>query len=196
MIYPSDTLDFVSTHFQSNGGLPVNQPGDDELIARLTQIEERLAALETRAAAPIAGHAPIADDEDTYWALRRLRELAPEAGAVLFTGTVEVSDGERYEWQQTLPVEGIVESDWTLGTPVLAALAHPARLQIVRAVMRGRRSAAELQTIDGIESTGQLYHHVRQLVAAGWLRTAARARYAVPPERVVPLLVVMACVQH
>ncbi len=63
-------------------------------------------------------------------------------------------------------------------------------------MLRGSRSAADLQAVEGIESTGQLYHHVRQLVAAGWLRTAARAQYTVPPERVVPLLVIMACAQR
>ena len=163
----------------------------DELAARLARIEQRLAALEGRATAD-----PVTADPEAFWALRQLRELASDAGAVLFTGTVDVSGGERYEWQQTFPVEGLVESDWTLQAPILAALAHPARLQLLREVLRGSRSAADLQAVEGIESTGQLYHHVRQLVAAGWLRTAARAQYTVPPERVVPLLVIMACAQR
>jgi hypothetical protein len=165
----------------------------DEVSARLARIEERLAALEGRAPATTD---PVTADPDTFWALRQLRELASGAGAVLFTGTAEIVEGERYEWQQALPVEALAESDWTLPAPALAALAHPARLQLLREVLRGGRSAADLQAVEGIESAGQLYHHVRQLVAAGWLRTAARAQYAVPPERVIPLLVIIACVQR
>jgi hypothetical protein len=115
---------------------------------------------------------------------------------VLFTGLVGLPGGERYEWQQAVPAEGVLESDWTLQAPVLAALAHPARVRILQEVLRGTRSAADLQALDDIGSTGQLYHHVRQLVAAGWLRTEGRARYAVPAERVVPLLVIIACTQH
>jgi len=41
-------------------------------------------------------------------------------------------------------------------------------------------------------TSGQVHHHVRQLVAAGWLRPTARGRYEVPVDRVVPLLVAWA----
>ncbi|WP_433378823.1 ArsR family transcriptional regulator [Actinoplanes sp. CA-142083] len=164
----------------------------DELAARLTRVEQRLDALE----APRVRPAPAGDDPDQFWALRQLRELAAEPGAVLFTGLVDLPGGEHYEWQQGAPVEGLLEWDWAEQAPALAALAHPARVRILREVLRGAGSAAELQAIDAIESTGQLYHHVRQLTAAGWLRTTGRARYTVPPERIVPLLVIMACVQR
>lgn len=40
--------------------------------------------------------------------------------------------------------------------------------------------------------TGQLHHHLRQLVAAGWLQSAGRGRYRVPAQRVVPLLAIVA----
>jgi hypothetical protein len=163
----------------------VSQPED-----RLARIEERLAALE-------AGSAPTRPPAgDQFWALRHLETLAGDPGAVLFTGLVGLPAGDRYEWQQTIPAEGLLEADWTLQAATLAALAHPARLLILREVLRGTRSAADLQSIEGIGSTGQLYHHLRQLVAAGWLRTTGRARYAIPAERVIPLLVTVACAHH
>ena len=37
--------------------------------------------------------------------------------------------------------------------------------------------------------THQLHHHLRQLVAAGWLASTRRGHYEVPAARVVPLLV-------
>jgi hypothetical protein len=45
-------------------------------------------------------------------------------------------------------------------------------------------------------TTGQLYHHLRQLVAAGWLRTSLRGRYAVPADRIVPLLALLAAARR
>lgn len=40
-------------------------------------------------------------------------------------------------------------------------------------------------------TSGQLYHHLRQLVSAGWLRATSRGSYAVPPDRVIPLLTIL-----
>jgi hypothetical protein len=50
---------------------------------------------------------------------------------------------------------------------------------------------AELLEPDGLGTTGQIYHHLRQLVSAGWLETTGRGRYQVPPPRFIPLLVVV-----
>jgi len=166
---------------------------NDNLAERLARIEQRLDALEaTEPVRPVTA----ADDADTFWALRRLRELAPEPGAVLFTGAITLRAGEHYEWQQAAGAEDLLAADWTELAPVLAALAHPARVRILREVLHGATTATELQALEGIESTGQLYHHVRQLTAAGWLRTEGRAKYQVPPERIVPLLVIIAAVRR
>ena len=56
------------------------------------------------------------------------------------------------------------------------------------------RSAAELGSHEQLGTSGQTYHHLRQLVSAGWLRSTGRGRYAIPPERVIPLLVTIAAV--
>jgi hypothetical protein len=59
-----------------------------------------------------------------------------------------------------------------------------------------RGTVAELRAHERLGTTGQLYHHLRQLVSAGWLRTTARGQYAVPGERVVPLLVALAATRR
>ena len=41
---------------------------------------------------------------------------------------------------------------------------------------------------EGLGTTGQLHHHLRQLKAAGWLHQTGRGTYEVPARRVVPLL--------
>lgn len=135
------------------------------------------------------------------WALDGLRvRLPPEgAGAVLFTGFVALPTGEHYEWQHGARVEDLVpaefDQDWTESAACLAALGHPVRLQLLHAILHGTRTASELTELGGVGTSGQIYHHLRQLTAAGWLRASSRGRYTVPPERVVPLLTVLAAGQ-
>jgi Helix-turn-helix domain len=153
--------------------------------------DERLAALEARVAALEARRdtapAPPALDPDTFWALEGLHARVPAPGAVLVVGDVELPGGQTARWQEGATTEDLLDADWERAADVLAALGHPVRLQLVRHVLRGVDSARELAEIEGMGTSGQVYHHLRQLVAAGWLRNRG-ARYEVPPERVVPLL--------
>ncbi len=163
-----------------------------DLDQRLAAIERRLEALEAPAA-PVA-HAPAPAAED-FWALQGLQaRLGDDAGpgAVVFAGSTALSTGERYIWQQGEAVAPLLGADPDDLAPALAALGHRVRILLLQAVLGGRRTVAELEALEMVGTTGQLYHHLRQLVAAGWLQTAGRGRYAVPGERVVPLLVVLA----
>ena len=75
---------------------------------------------------------------------------------------------------------------------MFAALGHTLRLRLLREILGGRRTATELAGLDEVGTSGQIYHHLRQLTAAGWLRQAGRGRYEIPAGRVVPLLVALA----
>lgn len=135
------------------------------------------------------------------WALNELKRQVGERDAVLFTGTKSAAGGGRYEWQFGILVDELTAElsdavDVSRFTDVLAALAHPARLRVLMAVLEGRDTAADLGSIDGSGTTGQLYHHIRQLTAAGWLRSVERGRYQIPAERVVPLLAVLAAARR
>ncbi|TDB86141.1 ArsR family transcriptional regulator [Actinomadura sp. KC216] len=159
------------------------------LPERVTRLEERVAGLErTR---PHENETPRRDD-DTFWALDTLKDRVDDPGAVLFTGSVTLPGGEHYEWQQGHPVDDLLADDWSQSAERLAALAHPVRLLLLREILHGARTTAELASLDRLGTTGQLYHHLRQLVSAGWLRTTARGRYSVPGERVVPILTMLA----
>jgi DNA-binding transcriptional ArsR family regulator len=169
------------------------------LAERVSRLEERLAALESnasqRSAAP--DRAATTLDPEVFWALEGLKaRTSDEDGAVLFTGSVRLPTGERFEWQQGLATEALLETDWSLPTDALAALGHPIRLVLLRAVLHGARTVTELGAIEELGTSGQLYHHLRPLVSAGWLRTVGRGRYEVPGNRVVPLLVVVAAAQR
>jgi DNA-binding transcriptional ArsR family regulator len=113
---------------------------------------------------------------------------------------VTLPTGESYEWQHGTPAAQLLDVDWAEAVAELAgtldALSHPVRLLIVGLVLSGIRSVTDLQEHASLGTSGQLYHHLRQLVAAGWLRTAGRGQYAVPPERVIPLLVILAAARR
>ena len=166
---------------------------DDD--ARLTRIEERLTALERRLG---PSGAPPPDDE-RFWLLAGLAAdaAALPGGAVAYGGTVRLPGGEEYAWQRTHAAESVrtaEDAEDDALAAALGALAHPVRLRLLREVLAGRTTTADLAARPALGTTGQLHHHLRQLTAAGWLRTTARGAYGVPAERVVPLHVVLAAV--
>ena len=167
------------------------QPDDDRsLERRVSELERRFAELTSaKTSKPPAG----AGVADIYWALEGLRQRLDEdsSGAVLYTGTVDLPTGEHYDWQYGTHLDDLLAADWAEWAGTLGALGHPVRLLLLRRVLAGTRKAAELAADQSLGTTGQLYHHLRQLVAAGWLHSATRGHYAVPGERVVPLLIIL-----
>ncbi|MEU5936497.1 helix-turn-helix domain-containing protein [Micromonospora sp. H61] len=162
----------------------------------MSTMEERLAALEAQVATlterlTVAPPTPPAP-EGAFWALDGLKQRLPVdgTGAVVYTGTVRVAD-QHYDWQYGRTVDDLLAADWTELAGTLSALAHPVRLRLLREIIGGRQSTSELAEIEELGTTGQLHHHLRQITAAGWLRSAGRGRYAVPAERVVPLLAIL-----
>ena len=133
---------------------------------------------------------PVGSVADSFWILEGLEQrVGPRA--VVYAGSVVRDDGP-VRWQLTHDSDQLMELDWTTLAPGLSALGHPARLRILQLIARNEATtAADLADTPGLGSTGQIYHHLRQLVGAGWLRTTTRGRHEVPPERFVPLLVIL-----
>lgn len=169
------------------------------LERRLADLEHevaRLSALASHPAAPaddadldprVTDAAPeSAGSDDPLWFVNELGRRAP--GAVMMAGAVETPAGP-VRWQYGLHAEGLLAHDWSDLARPLEALGHPARIELVRQVMRGAHTTAELLQLEHLASSGQLYHHLRQLVSAGWLVSPRRGYYEVPAPRVVPLLV-------
>jgi hypothetical protein len=181
------------------------------LEQRVTELERRLAELEGTATPeprraepgtvapdgpePVSGEPSVRPE---FWALQRLKvelaDLGRHDGGVLFTGAVRLPtrEQEQYEWQYGMALEQLLDTDWSQEADAFAALGHGVRLRLLREIVGGRRTAGDLTELDGIGTSGQIYHHLRQLTAAGWLRTAGRGQYEIPPDRVVPLLVMLA----
>jgi len=169
---------------------------DDEItdVPALRSLAARVTALEKQ----LAGHPdrtppPRADDADAFWALRRVEAERAEhpalaEGVVMIVGSLTLPTGAPVAWQEGAPTAGLLESDWSEHAAAFQALAHPVRLELLRRILTGTTTTAELAGIDSLGTTGQLHHHLRQLVAAGWVRQSGRGIYEVPAARVVPLL--------
>jgi len=156
---------------------------------RLQALEDRVAALEAQlTAAPPPGRP---ETDDVFWALNGIRDRYPDPGAVLFAGTANTPAGERYEYQYGLETGHLLDVDWAPFAESLAALGNPVRLSILRAVLGGTETVAALAEELGAGTAGQIYHHVNQLSAQGWLAAHARSRYRVPAPRVIPLLAIL-----
>lgn len=154
-------------------------------VVELTRRIERLEG-----AAP-SKPPPVTETDDVFWVLDGIKQRVPEPGAVVYAGAVTVPAGP-VEWQIGLPTDELLDSDWSAHAASLAALASPIRLQLLQSILNGVANIADLSHDQGIGTTGQLYHHLNQLVAQGWVKSSQRGHYAIPQARVVPLLAILA----
>lgn len=156
---------------------------------RLESLEERVALLESRVPAQ-AGPAEL-DYSDTFWALEGLRARIPEPGGVMMVGSVQTPRGYEARWQMGALADELFDSDFAERAEALSALAHPVRLRIIQQLMTEAETVQDLVGTGEFGTTGQVYHHLRQLTSAGWLHAAGGGRYEVPLARVVPLLTIL-----
>ena len=111
-------------------------------------------------------------------------------GAVVYAGAARF--GERQHlWVKEQPLPDLVDLDPGGIARVLGALGHPARLLLLRALLRQPCSRQQLQEALGLASVGQLYHHLKELLAAGLVAQVRRSQYEIAADRVVPLLVML-----
>jgi len=172
----------------------------EELRREVSALAERVERLEQAARSTARSAAPPADAteaEDRFWALTELRSrLAEHAttqqGAVMLVGSLQLPDGSPVEWQQGMGTAALLQTDWSDHAAVFAALGHPVRLELLRHILTGVHATADLAALETLGTTGQLHHHLRPLVTAGWVRQSGRGTYEVPAARVVPLLVCLA----
>lgn len=180
----------------------------DDTSGRLARIEEhmqqisaRLAALEQAAVKPAAfeaGHWPAGVPAGVPAEPRGVPAglavpAAPggpdsgEAGFII-SGQVQLG-GSRFMIRQRVPLSAALDTDPDAAAKVFAALASPARLTVLRALLDGPRTSQQLRAELDDASVGQLYHHLRELLAAGLIIQPARSQYAIPRGALVMLCV-------
>jgi DNA-binding transcriptional ArsR family regulator len=151
-------------------------------------VSERLAALERRLDALERPTSPAVDAGDALWALDALAAQGEQPGAVLLAGTVTLPDGRAARWQEGRELPGLLDVEVVRVADRLGALGSPVRLRLLLRLLHEPQTVQELTTVDGVGTSGQVYHHLRQLTATGWVRSQGGGRYEVPVARVVPLL--------
>lgn len=161
----------------------------DDLRRQVAALTDRVSALEARP--PEEQPAPL--PADTFWALTELQRRRPDDtatadGAVMILGSLDLPTGEEVAWQEGGGTTGLLDVEWNDLADPIAALGHPVRLELLRRILSGTRSTADLSAVEGLGTTGQLHHHLRQLKAGGWVHQTGRGTYEVPAQRVVPLL--------
>lgn len=181
---------------------------DNETVSlqqQISDLAERLVAIESRLNA--SSPAIVTDTEarsssattsmqSQFWALEGLQDRLgdhpeTESGVVMIVGSMTLPSGAPVAWQESATSNGLLEQEWTDLASTFSALAHPVRVELLRQILLGKTSTAELALLENLGTTGQLHHHLRQLVAAGWVRPTTRGSYEVPVARIVPLLASM-----
>lgn len=198
---------------------PHPDPSRPDLTARLEALEARVAALEsadTTEQHPESGHFTLSSPprphaaasaaatvpeqsspepvEDPFWALTSLKEHCPVPGAVVFAGAVDVGAGNlEYQWGR--PTEHLLATDWAEHAETVAALGHPLRLALLRRLLDGEHTVAQLVDELELASTGVAYHHLSALQGGGWVTTPRRGSWALATPRVVPLLAIITALE-
>ena len=170
-----------------------------DLDSAVADLEDRVRALEEGQAAGAPGPPAAGTDGGRWWLLERLaRNTGPGfsrdgvAGSLAYGGRVSAPGTGELVWQLEHAVPDVLDGDLGAASAVLGAMSHPVRLEILRGVMRGAHTLSELQALAGTGTSGQIHHHLRELRAAGLIVQEGRNHYAMPAERVVPCLVIIA----
>ncbi|MFC9441247.1 MULTISPECIES: ArsR family transcriptional regulator [unclassified Brevibacterium] len=128
-------------------------------------------------------------DDDTFWVLNGLVDRLGEDAGVTYAGQVTPPGTDSpVAWQMGLTAAGFDEIDFAQAAPALSAFSHPVRLALLQAIYTGTTTVAELSADDRFGTTGQIYHHLKALAAAGWLENFPRGHWRVPAQKVIPLL--------
>lgn len=168
--------------------------------SRLVVVEKRLTELESagqrgsETPALLTESGGIELDTERFWIIHGIDARYPEGG-VVFAGSVTTPTGERFLWQEGIDSSSAIDAEWAESAGTFSALGHPVRLQILQYVLLGVRTTRELNEIAEVNTTGQLHHHLKELLAARWLESPTRGRYQIPVDRVVALLVVLRAVR-
>jgi DNA-binding transcriptional ArsR family regulator len=160
----------------------------DELAGVVEALAQRVARLEGAAESERRDSSAIAHE--------LLRRLAGDGSDATGTATVVYAGAGPWEhgavaWQMGRSWDDVTSGPVESVARALSALANGTRLRIVVELLRGRVSTGELADRLDQPSPGQLFHHLKELLAAGVIHQPERGTYAIRRPHVVPLLAVL-----
>jgi DNA-binding transcriptional ArsR family regulator len=160
----------------------------DELAGVVEELVGRVARLEV--ARPRPAH------RDAALVQELLRELAadgshgPGTAIVVYAGAGPWGEGT-VAWQIGRSWDDVGAAADESVARVLSALANATRLRIVSELVHGPVSTSQLADRLDQPSPGQLFHHLKELLAAGVIHQPVRGTYAIHRRHAVPLLAVV-----
>jgi DNA gyrase subunit B len=175
----------------------------DGLKEELRQIRQvlligRLPRTKTRASEPgqdvlsAAGREQLDDLRDQLVSSTAVNNLT---GAVAYAGTFCSGDDESTRqsiWAMAVPADSLLDlNKQRMVEKVLASIGNSQRLDILLALLRKPMTVNQLVEALGSNTTGQIYHHLKPLLAADILREE-KGVYAVLPYRVQGIVMLLA----
>ncbi len=176
----------------------------DERIAiledALAYLNKRVTLLEQQAETAVSVPLPPNSGEIDFALLDRLyaRDGIPyEAdgvkGAILYAIAFQSAQNKLVRWYAESAAPSVLSYDEQMVTQIIVALGHPVRLQIVRLLIKeGATDSQTMQTAVGIQSAGQLYFHLNNLLEAGIVVQLRRGVYEIEIGATAQLLALFA----
>jgi DNA-binding transcriptional ArsR family regulator len=156
---------------------------EDRLQELVADLRARVERLESRA--------PVSPDREL---VERLLSASGEArdeddagGTVVYAGLGPWGDGT-VAWRTARGWSDVLGADPDALAAVFSALASPLRVQIVTVLADGALTTHELTQRLAQPTAGQLFHHIKELLACGVIHQPERGTYAIRHQHVVPLL--------
>jgi DNA-binding transcriptional ArsR family regulator len=167
----------------------------DELTAVVADLVERVKKLETGAGAP--ARPPVVDATLVQSLIDRLSpgdsgERNDRQGTVVYAGAGPSDDG-MIAWQMSRSWSELIVVDPTTVAACFAALASSVRIQIICELASGSVTTGELTQRLDQPSSGQLFHHLKELLAVGLIYQPVRGTYAILHQHLVPILTALSC---
>jgi ArsR family transcriptional regulator, arsenate/arsenite/antimonite-responsive transcriptional repressor len=181
--------------------MAISRDGSDhpaQLAAQIRALADRLAALEMAVgenAAPGSGGRPAASGT-LGGPVAPSAPVDPPEGATLRYSGVGQFGPIHVQIFQRADLGTVLNADPGLITRVFAALAHPVRFAVLRALLGGPATSQHLRDVLDAGSVGQLYHHLKELLSAGLVFQPSRNIYAIPPGKVVAVCVAVMAATH
>lgn len=171
------------------------------LEQRVDHIQAQLRALETRLPPSPPANAesasPLPSDLTTLLSSSGslpTQEGVPQ-GEVLYAGVLDL-DHKRLQLQRRQKLPAVFEAAPEPLSQLFAALSSPHRIIILRLLCQRPHSSQALQELLGMSSAGQLYHHLKELLAVGLIVQRGRRDYDIAPGQQIPICLALTLASH
>ena len=170
---------------------------DRDYGAEIDELREQLQALAQR-----IGGVPAATEAQAKGRVVKMPDMHPDPAIMAVLDQLEDSCNAHQDSGRLTWIRNDVSANHLLSLVedrtaerVLACIGSRDRLNLLLAILKKPRTVAQLVAECGYHSTGQVYHHLRPLIAADLVTEASSAEkgcYAIQPHRVQGIILLLA----